>query len=55
MEAEVHRLKIHINGMKEAFVDIAKKADEWQDEKPPQGMDPFKAIENWTQRLSSRK
>ena len=34
LEAEVHRLKMHINGMKEAFVDIAKKAEEWQDEKP---------------------
>lgn len=55
MEVEVHRLKMNINGMKEAFVDIAKRAEEWQDEKPPRGIDPFKAIENWTQRLSSRK
>ena len=55
LEVEVHRLKMNINGMKEAFVDIAKRAEEWQDEKPPRGIDPFKAIENWTQRLSSRK
>lgn len=55
LEVEVHRLKMNINGMKEAFVDIAKRAGEWQDEKPPRGIDPFKAIENWTQRLSSRK
>lgn len=48
-------MKMNINGMKEAFVDIAKRAGEWQDEKPPRGIDPFKAIENWTQRLSSRK
>lgn len=33
--AEVYRLRRRINGMKEAFVKIAKEAEEWQDEKPP--------------------